>query len=188
MRFVPKGYVGIDHETRGSDILAVLAALRMPEETLGLDTFLRLEKVHEEAWYPASWLIEMTDEIERRVGRFALRQVGRKAFTRSQRAIVRKTVHCARDILYGMNEMYRRVNRGTGIGRWSVLEFAPGRASVEKTTPHHCVMVEGILLEALATIGVPAVIEQSACIREGADSCIFLISSSIDDARWSGDA
>ena len=33
----PKGYVGTDHETIGSDILAVVAAIRLPEQVLGTD-------------------------------------------------------------------------------------------------------------------------------------------------------
>jgi hypothetical protein len=177
--------MGKDHETLGSDFLAVSSALRLPEETLGELWAKRLEGIDADAWYPASWLIEMTSQIEERVGPFALRQVGRKAFRLSQ-AATRKTARSARDILHGMNDMYRRVNRGTHIGEWKLLDFGPGRAELRKTTPHHCVMVEGILLEALASVGVPTVVEQSTCVRRDGKPCVYVVTSAVIDTRWSG--
>jgi hypothetical protein len=41
--------------------------------------------------------------------------------------------------------MYHHANRGTGIGGWKVLRFDAGYAELEKMTPHHCVMEQGIL-------------------------------------------
>ena len=64
------------------------------------------------------------------------------------------------------------------------LEFKPGHAELEKTTPHHCVMEEGILEEALRTLGVTAKIEQKACFRKGAEACRFVITSAITDIAW----
>jgi hypothetical protein len=184
----PDGYVGRDHETIGSDILAVLSALRMPGEVLGADAASRLRGIDPDAWYPASWLFELTEQIDVRVGRFGLMQGGRKVFKKSHETYARQTLHAARDVVYGIDAMYHRVNRGTGIGGWEVMAFTPGRAELKKTTPHHCVMVEGILLEALASLGVPAVIEQSTCLRrDEAPHCVFVITSALVDRRWSGD-
>jgi hypothetical protein len=36
-----------------------------------------------------------------------------------------------------------------------VVLFQPGKAELIKTTPHHCVMEEGILTEALLTLQIP---------------------------------
>jgi hypothetical protein len=82
--------------------------------------------------------------------------------------------------------MYRLANRGAELGGWVVLEFEPGRAVLEKTTPHHCSMEEGILDAAFRVVGTPATVYQSACVRVGADACRFVITSHIVDHRWMG--
>jgi len=119
----PRGYVGLNHETLGSDILSVVAAVPLSQQLLGADVAER---------------------------------------------------------------MYKHANRGTGIGGWEVLGFEPGKAELEKTTPHHCVMEEGILAEALIAVGVPALVRQSECLLKGAEACRYVITSSITDERWSG--
>ena len=82
--------------------------------------------------------------------------------------------------------MYHHANRGTGIGGWKVLRFDPGYAELEKTTPHHCVMEQGILSGALAAVKCPGIVSQKQCFRQGADSCLYVISSSFTDERWFG--
>jgi hypothetical protein len=182
----PFGYVGPDHQTRGSDIVAVLRALKMPEQVLGAETVAKLKGLDAAGWYPATMLMELMERVELKVGRFALMQIGRKAFVTSQEEHVRGHLHSARDVVYGIDEWYHRVNRGTDIGGWTVLSFAPGRAELKKTTPHHCAMVEGILLEALSSIGVPALIEQPTCLRSKGSFCIYVITSALIDERWTG--
>lgn len=88
--------------------------------------------------------------------------------------------------MYGFDDMYRHANRGTDIGGWKVLSFEPGRAEMEKTTPHVCYMEEGIFLEALNTIEVGATVTQPRCIYKGADACTFLGTSHVRDQRWTG--
>jgi predicted hydrocarbon binding protein len=66
------------------------------------------------------------------------------------------------------------------------VSFTPGRAELEKNTPHHCVVEEGILLGAMAALTIPVVIEQPRCFRRGAPACTFIITSSIVDRRWGG--
>jgi hypothetical protein len=106
----------------------------------------------------------------------------------SHAARIKGVAQSARDILYGMDAMYRFANRGVAIGGWSVLEFQPGQATLEKTTPHHCAVEQGILTEALSLVGCPVNIEQSQCMRKGAESCLFVLTSSVVDARWLGRA
>jgi hypothetical protein len=82
--------------------------------------------------------------------------------------------------------MYHHANRGSGIGGWKVLRFDPGYAELEKTTPHHCVMEQGILSGALAAVKCPGIVSQKQCFRQGADACLYVVSSSFTDERWLG--
>lgn len=180
----PSGYVGSDHETIGSTFLSVLAALKRPEEVLGIDEVERLKAVDPESWYPIGWLLSIMETLDGSVGRRGVLRIGRRRFELSHQR--RVEYRSARDVVYGIDEMYHHVNRGRDIGGWSVLEFEAGRAVLEKTTPHHCAMEEGILSAALSSAQCPSIVSQSQCFRAGADSCIYTISSSIDDARWFG--
>lgn len=179
--------MGSGHETIGSDILAVLRALHLPEDILGQEMVEKLRQIKPGGWYPASWLIDLGEVLDSRVGRFSLLRVGRQVYKASHQARMQKDARSPRDIIYGIDAMYRRVNRGKDIGSWRVVSFSPGRAELEKTTPHHCYIAQGILLEALADTGVPVVIEQPMCIREGADACTYVVTSAMTDERWSGE-
>jgi hypothetical protein len=182
----PRGYLGIHHETIGSDILAVLHTLTFPRAVLGVDMVNRLEKIQPDGWYPISWLLELMEIVEQRVGTAGLLKLGRTLFHDSHEDYVVARAHSARDIVYGIDELYHRANRGRDIGGWQVLAFEPGRATLEKTTPHHCVMEEGILGAGLTVVGVLATVAQRECFRKGADACIYVVESAITDARWSG--
>jgi len=182
----PKGYLGVNHETIGSDILAVYQILKMPEQVLGQDEAQRLAAVNPEAWYPIEWLLELMDKLDRHVGHYGLMRMGRTLFKLSHQERVTQVAKCARDIIYGIDGMYHHANRGRQIGGWRVLKFDPGDAELEKTTPHHCVMEQGILAEALSAVGCPGIVSQRQCFRQGADCCIYTITSSFVDARWAG--
>lgn len=185
MKFRPPHYLGIDHKTLGSDILAVLQALSMPEAILGEADTNALRQVDPDDWYPIDWLLELMETLDARIGPGGLLKVGKLLFRNSHEAHVRTVACCARDIIYGIDGMYRHANRGEGIGGWTVISFEPGRAILEKNTPHHCVMEEGILMAALSAMGCPAGVRQTSCIRRGDPICRFAIDSSITDKRWS---
>ena len=183
----PKGYVGTDHETIGSDILAVVAAVPTSVAILGEETVSRIANLRPDGWYPIAMLLDPMQMISDRLGRFALLEIGRKLFNLShEERLKQHTARSAADVVYGIDPMYRHANRGTEIGGWKVLRFVPGEAVLEKTTPHHCVMEEGILAEALIAVGVPALVRQSECLLKGAEACRYVITSSITDERWSG--
>ena len=183
----PRGYVGRAHETIGSDILAVLAAIPLPEQTLGAAMTAKLKAVKPQGWYPIALLIEAMDTIHAKVGKFGLLQMGRKLFQASHAEGFKKVAHSAADLVYGIDGLYHAANRGESIGGWHVESFAPGRAVLIKTTPHHCVMEEGILSEALHTLQIPATVMQQDCLREtGADHCRYLLTSPVTDQLWMG--
>ncbi len=182
----PRTYLGLKHETLGSDILAVIKAVTLPERTLGAELATRLSKVDAKAWYPISWLLEGLEALDAKLGSFGLKHVGWELFKLSHADAFRQVAKSARDLVYGLDAMYHHANRGQGIGGWKVLRFEPGLAEVEKTTPHHCGMEEGILEEAMRTLGIKVEVSQRECFRKGADACVFVLKSPITDARWTG--
>lgn len=180
----PRGYVGSGHETIGSDILAVFGVVSMPKQTLGESLHRRLQAVTAEGWYPIELLLELMDTLDAKLGPNALRQMGRKLFQASHEVHVKAVAKSAADILYGFDDLYGRANRGADIGGWAVQAFGKGIARLDKTTPHHCALEEGIIAAALNCVGVPASVSQEACFRKGADSCVFVVSSFVTDVRW----
>ncbi len=182
----PDGYTSTDHEAIGSDILSVLNALMMPDAVLGKALHERVKAVKPASWYPIEFLVEVMDVVENKVGKAALASMGRRLFQLSHAERVKQSAKTAADIIFGLDEMYHHANRGQGIGGWRPVMFQPGRARVEKRTPHACVMEEGIVAEALKTIGVPALVSQSGCLRNGDPCCTYEISSTLTDARWKG--
>jgi hypothetical protein len=182
----PRGYRGINHETIGTDILALLGSILMPEPILGPALTARLKAVKPTAWYPIADLLEPLEELDRKLNPDSLRKVGRTLFSLSHEEQFRKTATSARDVVHGIDRLYRAANRGTDIGGWSVVSFEPGKAILEKTTPHNCIMEEGILEAGLRVLNIPALIHQTSCFRAGAEACRFSITSHVTDARWSG--
>ena len=186
MARLPKGYVGTRHETIGSDILSVLQVCTMPNQVLGADLAERLRKVDGDKWYPIQLQLEAMDVLADRVGHAGLIQMGRALFRLSHEERVKQVAKTAGDIVFSLDDMYHHANRGEQIGGWRVLAFSPGLAKLEKTTPHHCWMEEGILAEALRAVDVAAFVNQTECFRKGAEACIYTITSLIQDQRWMG--
>jgi hypothetical protein len=187
----PRGYAGIHHKTIGSDLLSVVGALqsltgseRRVAAVIGTDEVKRLAAVQPDGWYPVEWLLELLELIEARMGRFGLLRVGRTVFELSHASRLRGVATSGRDVVAGIDAMYRHANRGQAIGGWQVISFDDHRAELEKTTPHHCAMEEGILIQALEAVGAPSLVTQTACFREGADACRFVITPVTLKGRW----
>ncbi len=180
----PRNYVGLNHTTRGSSILAVLGAVHAPESALGPDLTRRVQEVQPEGWYPIDLLLQVFEALEAKLGRPALVAMGWTIVQNHHAEKIRASLHSARELLHGMDALYHAANRGHRIGGWEVLRFDPGEAELEKTTPHHCAVEEGILEEALRTIGVRGEIVQTACFRQSAEACRYTIRSPVRDGRW----
>ncbi len=181
----PRGYYGEDHTTLGSDILAVVKILKLPEQVLGKREWDRLQLVKADSWYPVEQLLGLMEILEAHVGRYGLLQMGRKLFELSHKQRVLSFARTAKDILYGIDNMYHHANRGRGIGGWQVLKFEPGLCEIEKNTAHHCVMEQGMLTEALLAVGCACNVEQTQCFLDGAPTCIYRVTSAFVDGRWS---
>jgi hypothetical protein len=186
IEFVPRGYGGREHITLGSDILAVLDTISNPEIMLGQELFERLSKMENRAWYPIKDLLDLLELVSQRTGRATLIKMGRQLFKNTHATRIKDRSVCAGDMLFGIHDMYHHANRGFDIGGWTVLHFSPGRALIEKTTPHHCGLEEGIVLESLSSIGAESLLVQKQCVREKAESCIFELLSPTKDALWMG--
>jgi hypothetical protein len=195
----PKGYVGEGHETIGSDLLAVrdalvwmsgdkseAAAATVCRQVLGAENAAKLDGVKAEGWYPIGWLLAMMDAIDGKIGPNGLRRMGRVLFQRSHAERAKAALHTGRDVVHAIDGLYNSANRGARIGGWKVLSFSSASAELEKTTPHHCVMEEGILAEACATVGASVMVTQRACFRQGADACIYVLVPSVIGRAWGG--
>lgn len=182
----PKGYRGEKHETIGSDVLAVLKVVNFPETALGAELAATLQAMTPTGWYPIQPLLDAMERLDRKLGRSGLVQLGRNVFRSSHEGRVKREAVSAADVLMGFDAMYRHANRGRDIGGWKIIELVPGKARLEKTTPHHCVMEEGILLEALSAVGVSALVSQKRCFRTGADLCEYEVAAITTDAQWLG--
>lgn len=180
----PRGYSGSNHETIGSDILAVVRSLKLPQLTLGKELSDRLSAFDPNGWYPIGILLDAMERIDAKLGDEGLRQMGRLLFKLSHEQ--RVAPKSAREVIYSLDDMYHHANRGEGIGSWRVTKFEPGLAHVEKTSPHPCTMEEGIVGAALQAAGAPCTIKQPRCMRHGSDHCLLVIHSAITDHRWNG--
>ncbi len=187
----PRGYVGKNHETIGSDLLAVKQSLQhltgeerslLHAKILGAQELTRLDRVEPDDWYPIAWLLELMEKLDEKIGRYGLIRMGRTLFRLSHQERVAREVRSGADVVRGIDAMYHHANRGDQIGGWRVLALDDEGAELEKTTPHHCAMEEGILSQALIAVGAPSVVSQTRCFRQGADACRFVIQST--GGRW----
>jgi hypothetical protein len=182
----PEGYVGRNHETIGSDLLSILAALRFPDQVLGKDEVARLAAVDPAGWYPIGWLLQLMETIDQRVGYYGLVTMGRKLFKQSHEEKAKPAFRSAHALLSAFPVLYTNANRGEAIGGWELIRFDPGVAEMKKTTPHHCAMEHGLISAAMDMVGVSANVNQSTCFRRGDGFCTYVISTTVRDARWGG--
>lgn len=174
------------HLTIGSDITALLKTLKYPERMLGEARATQLRKLDPGSWYPIQFLLEMLEALDQKGGRASVVQMGRQLFRDSHAARVTPDFRSAGDVIFGMDAMFHHANRGTDIGGWEILKFGPGVAVMKKTTPHHCALEEGILYEALHSVGTDVLIVQQKCRRNGDPWCELELRSSVRDQRWMG--
>src|SRR5688500_922413 len=98
---LPKGYLGHNHETLGSDILAVVESLSLPRLTLGEKMTERLSQVQPDGWYPVGLLLGAMETLERKVGLAALRRMGQVLFRISHQG--RVAPPSAKAVIFGID-------------------------------------------------------------------------------------
>lgn len=178
----PQGYVGINHETSGRDILSVLKTIHVPEVTLGPELAGRLKRVSPDGWYPIADMLALLEKLDQKLGSFHLKQVG-WTIVQSLPPDMLARFQNARELLEAFDGMYHFNNRGEQIGGWKLTSFMPNRAEFEKNTVHHCVMEEGIVEECLRKIGVTAQVSQTTCFRKGGPLCRYVVTPKTPH-RW----
>ncbi len=177
--------------TLGSDLLSIeqaLAALsptaRTANNILGVANREFLSSVQPDGWYPIQSMLDILEQLDQQLGRYGLIKIGRTLFKLTHEARVREFATTGYHIVSGFDAMYRHANRGDQIGGWKLLRFESGSAELEKTTPHHCAMEEGIFAQALSAVGVSAVVTQPQCFRKGAPACRFEITPVGGTEHW----
>lgn len=183
---LPRGYLGGGHETIGSDIIAVFEAVLDVEQTLGSHWMPLVRTLDPHGWYSIDLLLTLGEVLADRVGPDAVRLMGEGIFKLSHESLFSAHATSVGDLVFGLDGMYRRANRGHAIGGWTVLEFTPQRARLEKTTPHPCLLDEGVIAAAFRTLGLPLQLEQPRCLRHGHDACEFLLEATVAGERWMG--
>ena len=176
--------MGTNHETVGSDLLSILAALRFPEQVLGKDEAARLAAVDPAQWYPISWLLQLMETIDQRVGYYGLVSVGRKLFKQSHEEQAKAAFKSAHALLSAFDALYHNANRGDRIGGWELVSFDNSAAQMKKTTPHHCAMEQGLIVASMEMLGINSNVTQTTCFRRGDGFCTYVISSTVHDHRW----
>lgn len=68
--------MGLQHETIGSDVIAVLDVINLPELVLGKERADALKKIEASKWYPLSTLEDPVEGLHQRVGDASLLQIG----------------------------------------------------------------------------------------------------------------
>ena len=184
MRRFPKGYLGFDHVTRGGDLLAVLDAIIGPDFILGATLAQKIRKLKPDEWVPIALLMELYEKLSEKLGPYHMKQVGWTIVKRYHASDVLKRFHSAEEVVYALDALYRQGNRGTAIGGWKVTLFTPTRCEMEKTTPHHCGMEEGIVEEMMRTLGISTTVYQTDCLRKGSDLCRFVIEPKGSNPPW----
>lgn len=190
---VAKAYRGVNHEVQGHELLAVRDAINWlsPDKSppavrdlcvrlLGEARVAQLDATSPPQWYPAPVLLGMLRAIFEKVGPNGIRRVGRASIQRALSAADRERYKTARALFDDLDAIYRRTNRGTAIGGWKLLGSTDTEARLEYTAPYVCVAQEGFLVEAAAALGVPVIVSQQACVRQGADACVFSVAHTLE--------
>jgi hypothetical protein len=93
----------------------VLHVLPSPEKLLGAERVKKLTNaVQPLGWYPVKLLLALMEDLDKHAGHYGLLRMGRRRFELSHKTRVPQ--NSARDVVYGIDEMYHFSNRGRNIG------------------------------------------------------------------------
>jgi hypothetical protein len=167
----PAAYVGWHHETRGSDLIAAFAVVNELDPGIAAHWMPLVRTLDATQWYPIDLLLALGMAARERFGEALLRRMGERIFEVSHAPSFRAST--VADVAFGIDGLYRAANRGDDIGGWGVVTFTDTHALIEKTTPHACLVEEGILIAACRAVGEPVELRQRTCVQQGAAACLF---------------
>ena len=162
-------------QVRGLNFLSVFKAMQNPSLTLG-ERYKKLKNANPEALYPAEEFIEITNEIEDKLGQLHLRKIGENIAEELQTTLEERGIKTAEDFLKSFVDLYNYSVVGEEKGTWEILSLDPEKkkATLKKDTPFNCILEEGILKRGLKFFTNDiVVVKQVTCVRTGDDYCTY---------------
>ncbi|MCB9537305.1 MAG: hypothetical protein H6704_13715 [Myxococcales bacterium] len=161
----------------GVTINTVVRALSDPDVLL--EDFPRraeLAQVKDDAYYPVSLYVELTDFLEDGFGWGAMlrhgREVGRTVVDVSLSKMPIRSVREAIEAVQAAHEHFCQPVEGA----FEVTRAEAGMLWVRYSAPYNCVLQEGLLMEVAARYGAGRpLVAHERCRRHGAEACIFRI-------------
>lgn len=140
-----------------------------------------LATVKDDAFYPVSLYVELTDFLEEGFGWGAMlrhgRAVGRTIIDVS---LSKMDIGSVREAIEAVQTAHTHFCRPVE-GAFEVTRAEAGMLWVRYTAPYNCVLQEGLLMEVAAQYGAGrALVAHERCRRQGAEACIFRIKYSAE--------
>ncbi len=165
-------------KVRGLNFLGIINAMQNPSLTLGKN-YEKYKNYDPEGLYPASEFIQLTDEIEKKLGQLHLKRIGENIAEALKPTFDENNIKTAEDFIKSFVDLYNFSVIGDEKGTWTLVSLDPKRrtAVLKKDTPFNCILEEGILKRGLKFFSRDlVVVKQTTCVRRGDDYCTFEVS------------
>lgn len=133
------------------------------------------EKIDPERWYDFEWASRLYYQIQDKVGRGAIREVGRKMVETAEYPPGIDSIHA---LLMALDDAYHLNARGPDIGEITCTIEDEHSATLVWTMPFPCALSIGILEGSCSRYGAKALVEHGGggCLDTGGDSCTYHVS------------
>lgn len=137
-------------------------------------TLAALEQMQPELWYHGQNLETVLNRFEEQDPALPA-EIGKTIYYTLHTELKALGMQTPSDVIATLPQMWQHVTRGDS-GGWRVRSLAPGQAIIEASQPYNCRFEEGAVQGALEGFDATnVVIDHSACMRRGADCCVFAI-------------
>lgn len=134
-----------------------------------------LSGIKDDALYPLSLSIELSDYLENRLGVYAWLRVGRRMASAIIETAFPPTLKTVEEAVAAIDAAHRLFCRPP-IGAFELVDRAPGRLTVRYTAPYNCTLQEGLFYGVALRYGAAdAAVTHLECRRKGSDACLFEI-------------